>query len=166
MKVHPATLKKAKQNGVILTTLADNTWLAEHKKTGTSDSNYNPKVAVDSVLKLVKDASISKTQKPKIEKTDEVTVTKSVVKPAYKIEYKNNGGNCGDELAKALANAYSTDPKAFNKICAENGVDHKKWSHLNTGLQHMSLSNSLRGSYKHGVPVIVLGKTLKSPKKT
>lgn len=167
MKVHQATLKKAEKNGVSLSALPDGTWSAEHKKSKKSKSNYDPKKALDAVLELVKNKKPEpKTENSILAKKDEVLSEvdkhiKSVVKAAYKASYKENGGNCGDALSKALKAAYDSNDKAFTKICQENGFDPKRWSHLNTGMQRMCLSNSLRGSFKHGIAVTVLGRSIK-----
>lgn len=58
--------------------------------------------------------------------------------------------SCGDTVAAAL-NGLSVDQ--LSKVAKIAGLDFKKWSHLNPGMQRMNLGNSLRArveSKEHG----------------
>ena len=70
--------------------------------------------------------------------------SKSVVSSEYRREHKP------DAFALALREASQNDDGAIGlkklaKVCADNGVDIRRWKHLNPGMQAMNASSVLRG---------------------
>jgi colicin import membrane protein len=69
--------------------------------------------------------------------------------------------SCGDQVAQALN---GLDVAQLGQVAKAAGLDFKKWSHLNPGMQRMNLGNSLRAraeSAEHGAvakKAISLGK--------
>ena len=78
---------------------------------------------------------------------------------AYKTKYGKNK-HCGDDIA-VLMKDFCTDEKgkadagALAKVAKANGIDFKKWDHLNIGMQRLSLGNVLRGMLRKGTDVII-----------
>lgn len=83
----------------------------------------------------------------------------NVVPEQYRKEYGKEQ-NCGDELARVFRE-FTTDSEGkcsldkLDIVASQNGLDIARWSHLNIGMQRMSLGNVLRGRLKRGERVEV-----------
>ena len=74
----------------------------------------------------------------------------SVVPAEYKERYGKDG-NCGDEVAQALAGIKG---EALAEVATRNGIDFKRWEHLNPGMQRMNLGNMLRARGRRGDKIV------------
>tara|TARA_R100000149_G_C5732904_1_gene50769 strand:+ start:49 stop:378 length:330 start_codon:yes stop_codon:yes gene_type:complete len=70
-------------------------------------------------------------------------------------------GSCGDEISTVLSeflrdeHTGKTNMKRLNQVADDNGIDLKRWSHLNMGHLRMNLGNVLRGKIRSGAKVII-----------
>lgn len=84
---------------------------------------------------------------------------KDVVPSKYREQYKKTGGNCGDFIASELSRITSdSGPESLGPVKTENGIEAKRWSSFNVGMQRMNLANSLRAKYLRGETIKILGK--------
>lgn len=90
--------------------------------------------------------------------TDTAPAKKDVVPSAYRDKYKATGGTNGDFIATGLQKIGKDGIESLHAVASENGIDHKKWSHMNPGMQRMNLANVLRGTYLKGGSIKMLGK--------
>ncbi|KKN34838.1 hypothetical protein LCGC14_0789790 [marine sediment metagenome] len=90
----------------------------------------------------------------------------------YREQYRKFNDSCGDDLAEMLRSETTKqnkdgddvlDLKALWRVAKDNGVDYKKYGHLNPGHQRMVISNVLRGMLNKGTDVKVGNKTVKAP---
>ena len=77
----------------------------------------------------------------------------------YKEKYGKDK-HCGDDVAilmKAfcLGEKNKIDPAKLAKVAKDNGLDIKKWAHLNIGMQRMTVGNILRGKHNKGEDVTI-----------
>lgn len=92
----------------------------------------------------------------------------SIVRGRYKKEY-GKPAHCGDEMALAFAGFVQDEEGGLDlgklaQVAGANGVDLKRWSHLNNGQKRMNLGNVLRGLIRKGTDVKVGSKTFKGEK--
>jgi len=67
----------------------------------------------------------------------------NVVPARFKAIYAKNGGNNGDEVAKALG---ALDLAQLTKLAEAKGLIQKgQYAHLNKGMQRMNIGNRIRG---------------------
>lgn len=178
---HHATAALARKYGITLTANGNDTYTAT-SPTGGSITDSSAKSAVAIVVASL--PKQPKVKKPVAKKTNKAGGKKQKNKKAshsgvMKIEYYNRyrklGGNCGDDLAKALtetttvldtgksgkAKRRKTDLKALKAVAKENNVDASGYSALNLGMVRMDVSNKLRAIVREGGTVTISGKKFK-----
>lgn len=133
-----------------------------------------PKMAIKNASKLSDEALLTKLREHKVEVPTEsigdrdalLKLAKenhlweysgNVVNSKYKQKYAENGGNCGDAIAKAFGPITDTPEcdEMLRQVAIANGVDYGRWAHCNIGQKRMNLGNVLRGKIKRGENVII-----------
>jgi hypothetical protein len=108
-----------------------------------------------------KETSRGAVKDPKIDKDS------GIVKAKYRQNYAKNDDSNGDDLAEVLRGAVTSmddknrvklDLEKLHKVANDNGIDWKKFSHLNNGQQRMTIGNMLRKIAKKDGKIKINGK--------
>jgi hypothetical protein len=103
------------------------------------------------------------------DETQEVETEKTggVVSADYRNKYGKDK-HCGDDVA-TLLKSFTTDDKGkpiegkLASVASANGIDLEKYSHLNYGMQRMTIGNKLRGLLRNGKKVKIGKETIDPP---
>jgi len=85
-----------------------------------------------------------------------------VMTDKFMLKY-GRSGNCGDDVAEALAMAVTDGTSGrfnemkYRQVADDNMVAIDKWGHLNNGQRRMLLGNVLRGKIRRGGTVKING---------
>jgi len=99
--------------------------------------------------------------------TEAATENKEARKPGVDQKYREKYGKArsvNDALAQRLKEylypdgAKKVDADRLAKLCKDNSIDQSKYSHLNTGMQRMTVGNILRQRHAKGETVTIGGK--------
>ncbi len=182
MKIHHATAKKAKANGLVIAGPWEN---GDFQVSSLAGGNVlatakDPKDALDLALLEIKPVKLRPSKaksaaKPKRRKArkqaddddgeegDEPEV-KSVVKPKYKTKYRPHKMTCGDALAQQVRAEFMSkdDPDTgkkrldwprFKAFARNNGCWSDSYAGINHGLARMSVVNRLRKLIRNKVAI-------------
>ena len=96
---------------------------------------------------------------PEAEAATEEKSGNDAIGAKYKEKYGKDK-HCGDDVAilmKAfcLGEKNKIDPEKLAQVASDNGLDIKKWAHLNIGMQRMTVGNILRGMHNKGKDITI-----------
>ena len=110
-----------------------------------------------------KETSRGAVKDPKVDKDS------GIVKAKYRQNYARTNDSNGDDLAEVLRGAVTSmddknriklDLEKLHKVANDNGINWKKFSHLNNGQQRMAIGNMLRKIAKKKGKITVNGKSV------
>lgn len=185
MTIHHALLRKAKKHGLTMTEADDGKVDVFDDEDTLIAANKNPKTALDHAIELItksaaKTAAAAARSKPKGKakpkakakgkaRDKDAPASMVQVMSGYREKYRQFDDSCGDEVAELLrAHTGKTnkdgksvlDVKALQTVAKTNGIDLKKYAHLNPGHQRMCIGNVLRGMITRGETVKIGSHTL------
>src|SRR5262245_43969188 len=164
MKVHHATLKKARKLGLAIEVIENeavvkygDVVIASHPdasvalklaiERGQEEPEEESEGAEGAEGADEADEATDEATDGQDEATDDEDAPRSVIKPHYKKKYKPHNNTCGDQLSRDLADYWKTtnddgeeriDAMKLRRFADMNGLWQDKYQHLNVGMQRMN----------------------------
>lgn len=160
-KIHHKTQAKAADEGIVLELDNDNVVAKDAETERVLQVGDNAKAVLEAAIAAK--AEIDENGDPSEDSS------KSVISQSKKAEYRENGGNCGDDIAQFLSAAVTgadnkCDIEELKLVARDNGIEDRLQKYIddgrNPGMCRMNVGNILRGMHRNGHDVTIDGKLI------